>query len=219
MLNNLLEQVLTHYSGQELDYPQEAPDIIVILSYGTLPQRLTAATRENTIKGANIWRLYPNALIVFGNAEYLFHRAAYTECRYKETILQQLGVPESRILDVGAINNSIQEPLATRDALQKRHITAEKICLVTGRIHKPSAYLIWKYFFPEADIAVATIPHGYEYQPDHPVLVQRGAWRWLAANMARHYGFLASVYCEKHLRFIPFTPARLAQLHHRASID
>ncbi|MBI3630722.1 MAG: YdcF family protein [Candidatus Sungbacteria bacterium] len=219
MFDYRLGQILNRYSGRTATYPEDKPDIIQILSYGTLPTRLTEATMETTFRGAQIWRHSQDAIIVFGNAEYLFHMAAHTEARYKRDMLRKYGVPDSRMMDIGAINNSVQESMATRNALQEARITAKKICLVTGSMHKPSAYAIWKYVFPEANIFVSTIPYWREVQSDHPVLVQRGPWRWLAANMARHYGFLASVYCEKHLPFMPITPAHLAKWHHRASTD
>ena len=194
-------------------YSLKKPEIIVPLSYGATPEGPTTQTYKNTIMAGGFWTKLPHALIVYGNAGYLFEGAIEVENAKKRT-LQQMKVPDDQILYAGSINNSIQEATAIRDTLEARRIKPNRILLCTGEMHSRSIRAIWRYFFPKGEILVSGGIFGEEYQWDHPVFLERGPWRWLMANIMRHIGFRAAMYCERYLPFIPFTPATLARVHH-----
>lgn len=186
-MSTLLDRVVGWWA-EPRDNVEGKFDLIAPLSYGTRRGNLARATAENTrVASRLLLRQSPGAYIAFGNTGYIFPGAATYEAREKRQILLRSipPIPEEKIIDVGVINSTIHEAHVISLELGRRRLLPRQILLATGEMHAPAARLIWKVFFPEAEIRVAVNHYSCETEPGHPVFVQRSPWLWLFYQMAR----------------------------------
>ncbi len=186
-LNNVLEKFIGWYACESCQEKEpDTTDLIVPISYCATRQGLTAATRENFLLAIHYAKQFPNAVIAFSNAGYVFEGATEIESSQKRQILKKASIPDTSVLETGQTSNSIQEAQAIRRGLGERGRMPRRILIITGAMHAPSARLIWRTAFPEAEIFIRCIPYRMETQKDHPVAVQRSTPIWFAANIVRH---------------------------------
>lgn len=182
---NLLKYCLdlwkTGDSDNELRVTQE--EIIIPISYSTHKRGLTAATLENLLRAMAIHMACPGSKLIHATCEYTFPGAAKTESFIKNDLFSVGGIVANH---AGTMNNSVQEARIIALYLAANNISHARILLVTGEMHSRSARLIWEKVFPKSKILIFCTPYLYEHEPNHPVYVQRGPWKWFAANVARH---------------------------------
>jgi uncharacterized SAM-binding protein YcdF (DUF218 family) len=177
---------------------------IFAVSYGTGRERLTDATREITRRAAELAREHPEAVIVVSCCSYIFPGSEDAEWQFRRAIFQENGVPDSRLLRADDMENSIQEAKKVWALVLERHIS-KRGCVVTGEMHSRRETSILRKIMPDADIRMICVSFDVEWQPDHPVLVQRGPWRWFAANIAAYILWLVR-------------GERLGEIHHRSAL-
>lgn len=165
------------------------PDIIVAASYAVKKDALTNGGREVLCCAIEHWRVFPQATIAFANSSHCYAGSEKVEERLKLAELDRAGVGRDHILSCGPIVNTITEAEAISATLIRAGRQPRTILLVSGVLHSRSIFYIWKKmiekYFPAAGLAIATIPHEFEYEPSHPLALQRGLWRWIAANIGR----------------------------------
>ena len=174
-------------------------DLIVPISYTTKRDELVDATKENLLRAVAYKKIFPTATVVVSNCAYTFPGAELAEEKFKRQILEKESI---EFVSAAAMNNSVQEAEQIRKALD---FEPRRILIVTGQMHARSARLIWGKIFPAADIVVRCIDYKSEWQKDHPVRVQRNAYVWAFANVARH------------ILIRTFGLSFVARLHHRAT--
>lgn len=159
-------------------------DVIAPLSYGARPDgRLANGTAEAMALAIACQKEFPKTIIAFGNAPHCFPGAEMVESRLKKELLLQAGV--ASVLETRPVFNSVDEAYAVRERLNRAGIHPECIIVIAGQFHSRGARLIWKKVFPESTIVLRTFSYRLEYQADHPVFMQRGVKRWVAANLLR----------------------------------
>lgn len=178
-------------------------DMIVPLSYGTTPEKLTDASERIFLEAIHYLKNFRDALTAFANASYCFPDAAKVEHSLKMALLRAHNVSPDRILIADGIVNSVQEAWAVRKVIREKGIEVKSLLLITGQMHTPSARFIWKRVLPEVNIFILCIPWIYEVQKDHPVIVQRSAWKWLCMNIIRW------------LALLTVGPTAISKIHHR----
>ncbi|MEK7645213.1 MAG: hypothetical protein AAB391_02755 [Patescibacteria group bacterium] len=169
-----------------------SPDLRLVIStsYVTRRDRLTDATQETLRVGLEYLKRFPQAWLAFSPCRYPFPGAEEVEL-----VLRVAQISDGcKYFSAGSMDNTVQEAQQIRAALDSRASVAGirkgspySILVVTGEMHSRSARLIWEHYFPEATVFICCIPHHFEYQPDHPVDMQRGPWKWAFANLARHF--------------------------------
>lgn len=204
---------------------QRTPNIVVATSYCTTRNELTLASRriqEVALAEARAHR----AWLLFAPCEYPFPNAAEVERRHR---MSRVPSDFSRVISADSMNNTVEEVKAIHAVVNHQPgLFVPKggkltILVVTGQMHSRSALLIWKHYFPDAAIYVRTIDHRFEYQPDHPVDLQTGPWKWLFANLARHF-LLLTIGPERTGRFrhnarMQPSPVRTAAGFARGTLD
>ena len=176
-------------------------DLIVPISYSTRRDKLVTATEEIVRRAAELAQGHPEAVVVLSTCGYTFRGAEEIEWTYKQNLFEQYGITARR---AGSMNNSVQEADAVAKYVALHRLHSKRILIVTGEMHSRSARWIWRQVMPDSKISTVCISSRYEWQPDHPVLVQRGPWRWFAANIAR----------QILLRILGLD--RTGRLHHRS---
>ena len=165
------------------------PEVIVPLSYAVKRNALTNGTRETLRTAIDYWEKFPTALLVFASSSHCFPGSEKTEERFKFEMLDQAVVSRESVLSCGPIVNTVTEAEAICRTLRETGKHLKNILLVTGIMHSRGVKYIWgktlKKYFPDAKLAITVIPLEYEYQKDHPLMLQRGPLRWIFANIAR----------------------------------
>lgn len=176
-------------------------NLIIPVSYSTGREKLVAATEAIARRAAELSKRYPQAVVVVSNCEYTFPGAEEVEWKFRRNLFAEYGVKAQRAYNM---NNSVQEAQAIAKYVAECNLTAERILIVTGEMHSRSARWIWKRVMPKSKITVTCIESRFEWEPNHPVLVQRGPWKWFLANIAR----------QALLQI--FGLDRIGKLHHRS---
>ena len=180
-------------------------DLIVPISYGTSRERLARATEAIARQAATIKSVYSQAELVFCNCEYTFPGAEDVEWKYKQAVFEEYGYRLTARC-AGKMNNSVQEAQVIAKYIAKHKLSAKRILVVTGEMHSRSARWIWKRVMPHSQVTVTCVNDKLEWEPNHPVLVQRTAWKWFLANIARQ--ILLQI----------FGLDRIGKLRHRANV-
>jgi len=178
-------------------------DVVVSTSYGTGEKELVKATCAIARRSVELAKKYRAALI-YAPCSYLFEGAAEIEATLKEAMFAELGIKAYR---ANNMENTVQEAQAIAKFLREYGLRHQRILIVTGEMHSPSARWIWEHVIPGSQITITCVPYTYEYQLDQPVLVQRYPWIWFAANIAR-----------QTLLRTPFVGLRIGKRHHRAKV-
>lgn len=174
----------------------DAVDCIVPLSYTTLPHALTQGTQQSVLLAAHYARIFPSATVVVSDSAHTgFPHCADVEYAFKKELLD--GIPHIR---AGAQKNSITEAELVKAALGYE---PKRILITCGAIHARSVRWIWRRTFPHAVILIRCMPYQAEYQRDHPFFIERYAWPWFFAGIARYLLLL-------------IFGLKLRNLHHRA---
>ncbi|MDO8482922.1 MAG: hypothetical protein Q7S86_03840 [bacterium] len=176
-------------------------DLIIAISYSTGREKLVKATEAIAHRAAELSKRYPQAKVVLSNCEYTFPGAEEVEWQFRRDLFAGYGITAHR---AGNMNNSVQEAQAISRYVAGYKLPANRILIVTGEMHSRSARWIWERVMPNSEITVTCIGSEFEWQPDQPVFVQRGPWKWFAANIARQV--LLQI----------FGLHRIARLHHRS---
>lgn len=157
-------------------------DLIVSISYTTLPKRLTDATKANLELALKYVKVYPQARLAFSSCSYTFPGADKVE-----HILQMRMCAEAKVKPIVAkpMVNTVDEAMNIRAILNEKGIHPKCILIVTGELHSRSARYVWEKVFPGARIFIRCTPCDFEVQPDHPVLDQRVIWKWVRSNVLR----------------------------------
>lgn len=154
-------------------------NLIIPVSYGTTPRGLVVGTKR-ILGGAMYWgEVFKKAPIVFSCCEYLFPGAAQVESGYKTDISKNYPSP---VIPSGTMNNSIQEAWVIKEKIKDNTLPHKVILVITGEIHSRSARFIWKKTFPQSVVIIRCIPWNFEFQANHPAILQRSAWRWFLAS-------------------------------------
>jgi hypothetical protein len=208
VLDNLLRFCVRQWQTESGCIPPEPPiDFAVAISYGChSKEKLTVATEWNARLAGSLVKQYAEEKglvdmppVFVSNCTYLYPGAEYDEWLLRQSIFAQKGVTVQRAMDM---QNSVQEVDAIRQHVQSLGLTPKHILVVTGQMHSRFVRWIYTKRFPGALVSIRCIPYWFEYQPDHPVLMQRGGWRWLLANIERHIAYF-------------FLGDRIARVHHR----
>jgi len=176
-------------------------DLIIPISYSTGREKLVKATEVIAHRAAELSKRYPQARVVLSNCEYTFPGAEEVEWQFRRDLFAGYGITAHR---AGNMNNSVEEAQAISRCVAAYKFPAKCILIVTGEMHSRSARWIWERVMPNSEITVTCIGSEFEWQPDQPVFVQRGPWKWLFANIARQ--ILLKV----------FGLERIGKLHHRS---
>lgn len=176
-------------------------DLIIPISYSTGREKLVEATEAIARRAAELSKRYPQAAVVLSNCEYTFPNAEEVEWRLRRDLFAKYGVTARR---AGNMNNSVQEAQAILRCVDGYKLPANRILIVTGEMHSRSARWIWERVMPNSQITITCVPSKFEWQPDQPVFVQRGPWKWFFANIARQ--ILLQI----------FGLNRIGRLHHRS---
>lgn len=156
-----------------------APDVLVPLSYTTLKNQLTRGSRESLLLAKHYANVFPQAKLVISNSAHTgFPKCTEVEYAFKKALLD--GTPHTL---AGAQVNSITEAEAIKAALG---VEPKEILVVCGEIHARSVRWIWRRVFPNTRITIRCIPYWAEYQTDHPFFIERYAWPWFFAGIARY---------------------------------
>lgn len=165
------------------------PDVILALSYAVKRDRLTTGTQKVLEQAIDYWKQFHGGIIAFANCSHCYPGSERTEERLKYEILDQAGVSRFSVISSGPIVNTVTEAEVISRALKERGLSPKRFLVVSGAAHSRSAEFIWESmiekYFPGAELIVRAIPFGYEYQKDHPLLMQRGPLRWIVANIVR----------------------------------
>lgn len=162
------------------------PDVIVSITYGTLPDRLANATVANMRTAVELANRFPRAQIAFANAGNCFPGSEHVERVKKAELLKKLGMKPVRYLEASEpIYSTVTECGVIRDALVKARVRPREITLVVEESHSRGAMYIWQHEFPDVRFSLVHIPFEYAYQPDHPISLQTGPWMWILANVLR----------------------------------
>lgn len=165
------------------------PDVILALSYAVKRDRLTAGTKKVLEHAIECWKEFRGGVIAFGNCSHCYPGSEKTEERLKYEILDQAGVSRSSVISSGPIVSTVAESETISRALRERGLSPKRFLLVSGTAHSRSAMYIWgkmiRKCFPGAELKIKIIPFEYEYQKDHPLLLQRDPARWIIANIGR----------------------------------
>lgn len=175
------------------DAEVDAVDCIVPLSYTTLPHTLTRGTKESVLLAAHYAHLFPDATVVASDSAHTgFPHCTDVEYRFKKELFGS--IPHIR---AGAQTNSITEAEAIHAALgyEPKHIL-----VICGEIHARSVRWIWRRIFPNTTISIRCMPYQAEYQKDHPFFIERYAWPWFFAGIARYFLLLIFGLKLRHLQ-------------------
>ena len=157
-------------------------DLIIPISYSTRREKLVVVTEAITRRAAELSNRYPQATVVLSNCEYTFPWAEETEWKFKRDLFARYGIIARR---AGNMSNSVEEAQAISRCVDGYKLPADRILIVTGEMHSRSARWIWKRVMPNSQITITCVGNELEYQEDHPVFIQRTAWKWFFANVAR----------------------------------
>lgn len=183
LLNFLVWLLKSENSRKEIFEKQI--DVIVPISYTTLPDQLTSATKTNLIEVISYkCGRSPVSHIIFSNCSYTFPGSARVEFELKKKTLQE-ECDLCRFACAGDMISSITEAERIKEKIEELKIIPKCILVVTGQMHSRSARIIWGKVFPDTCILITCIHHSHEYQENHPVKMQRGGWIWFFANQAR----------------------------------
>ena len=175
----LLNSLISLYKDEDDESSVHGIDLITPLSYTTLPSRLTNGTRESLLKALQYKKQFPGAVLAFSNPNHSgFRGCDARECELKKQLIGT--VPNVR---AGTCSNSIQEAEAVKAAIP---FAPKAILVICGQAHSRSARIIWDTVFPDATVIIRCIPYACEYQADHPFGIERYAWPWFFASLARH---------------------------------
>ena len=169
-------------SEREINNAVFSYQLIVPISYSTGRERLVKATEAIAHLAAKLVLKNTGAVVVLSNCEYTFLGAEEVEWQFRRDLFAKYGVTAHR---AGNMNSSVEEAQAISRCVAAYKFPAKRILVVTGPMHSPSARLIWEQVMPDSDITITCIDSELEYQPDHPVFIQRTAWKWFFANVAR----------------------------------
>ena len=206
---NLLDKLVRAWMQQDRTnvIAQKSVDLIVPVSYGTLPRQLALATFHNLQTA--IWmkqKWFPEASIALSNCAYVFPGAAEKEKELRGKVLRTRGILDKEVIWADEMNNTIQETQRIKEAILGRGLKPRCILVITCAMHSRSAKYIWKKKFPGVEILVYANDWGYEAEPGHPTAIQRSYWLWFTGNIAR----------QLFIRLLGLD--RIGGMHHRASI-
>jgi len=176
-------------------------DLIIPISYSTRREGLVAATKATTDLAATLALQHRSACVVLSCCSYTFPGSDEFEWRQRQQIFADCGVVAHR---ADNMNNSDQEAMAIAKYVEQKVLPSHNILIVTGEMHSRSAKYIWKRVFPHSRIFIKCVSHELEWQPDQPVFVQKTAWRWFLANIARQ------------ILLVVLGLDRVSKLHHRS---
>ena len=174
------------------------PNLVVAISYGICPKKLTDATRiiaENSLRLASEL----GVPIVASSCCYLFNGAEEKEWQLKTKIWGD------KALRAGDMNNSVEEGQMIAQFIRVKMLPCEHLVIVTGQSH--TRFIRWLYgkLFPTSKLTViSAVDYEDEYQPDHPAVMQRTAFSWFRATLQRHVAFA-------------ILGMKIANLHHRST--
>lgn len=152
-------------------------DLIVPLSYASLPDRLTNGTRESFVEALRYKKRFPNAVFAFINVG----TSGFAKSEDREYELKRWCLAELPHVCAGVANSSIEEAEAIRVAIP----AAWRILIICGEAHSAGARWIWEKIFPDATVIIRCMPYTCEYQEDHPFPIERYPWRWFFASLGR----------------------------------
>lgn len=175
-------------------------DLIVPISYTTLRDGLTEATKRNMeiAISEKIERSSSSIRLAFSSCSYPFKGAEIVEDKLRSEMCRQVVIYP---ILARPMVNTVDEAFNVRDALNERGLKPKCILIITGELHSRSARYVWKKLFPEARILIRCIPYSLEIQPDHIVLDQRQMGKWVLSNVKR----------EIALRLLPLSFVRKFQ--------
>ena len=156
-------------------------DLIVPLSYSTLPHQLTAGTQIAAELAAFYQKdRFPGAPIAFTNAIH----SEFPECDARERELKKKLLGSAWLVpDIPSAHNSISEAEVIRASLESSLRPGSRILVICGEMHSRRVRYIWEKVFPEMKIIIRTFMVDFEYQKDHPALVERYRWVWIAGSI------------------------------------
>ncbi|MFY9462910.1 MAG: hypothetical protein WAP52_01855 [Candidatus Sungiibacteriota bacterium] len=158
------------------------PDLIVPISYGTInPEHLARGTEQTLRGGLWLMQRFPDAKMVFSSCSYLFKDAGFHEDALRWKMVKDANLIH-RVFRARHMINSIDEADAVSLAAERWEITTKHILIVTCPMHSRRDQLIYGHRFPKSKIMISCMVGGEEFQPDHPVLMQRTAWQWFFVN-------------------------------------
>lgn len=150
-------------------------DLVVPLEYGVLSdgELLPDATIRCLHEASKIIATGRAKNIAWGSTGYFGPGAHVIHAKKLEYI-------KGRTVHPIVSNNSIQEAMGIREKFPQ----AKKILIICDWRHGRRSRLIWKYFFPEAEIHFMSIDSIWNEK--HQSMWQRSPIRWLSANILHH---------------------------------
>ena len=187
-INTLFSALVADWKSEDTRTLPSIIDVIVPLSYNTLPRELCSGTRAAFMKALELKQWCPGALFMFVNCAHSgFPGCAQREYELKKEILAagkgrwNNHWPDSYIC-AGEAVNSVTEAETIRTMLVS---PPKRILVVCGEIHSHSVRSIWEKVFPDTQIIIRCFPHTQEYQKDHPFFVVRSSWVYFATRVVR----------------------------------
>ncbi|MGC9602344.1 MAG: hypothetical protein ABSE76_01195 [Minisyncoccia bacterium] len=162
------------------------PDIIVPLGYGCNHDALARATTEAMQVAIEQLAFYPRACVAFGNSSHCYSGSELFEAKKKLLMLERAGIRSARIINAGAITNTVMEARAIKaEILRHPELKLSEVLLIAEHFHAYfGADAVWKKTFPGVVISLKKIATP-AYQKDHVFPAQQTFRGWLMAGVKR----------------------------------
>ena len=174
------------------------PNYILVHSYGLRnPKELPYASRKVMEEAGKFALRFPKAEILMASSSYFWSGCVVQENNLKLAIPKGFGISKKRIVLLGGVKNTIEEIKKARAFVGEKDSV---ILSIADDIHARSVRSMFAKIFPEAKIIIHSVAGDWN-DLESPLFFGRSNWRWLAANVARHVGYL-------------LIGERIASLHH-----
>jgi hypothetical protein len=194
----VLEALIKLYKSEDPLPAIQTVDLIVSISYATLPIKLTTGTRECLKKAIEYQGQFPRAPIAFSNPAH----SGFEGCAERERELKQKMLGNLRYMSCGDCLNSVTEAQAI---CARVGLIPKRILIICGAGHSRSIRYIWERVFPHATILICCVPFSCEYGEEYPFKIERNGWIWFGATLARQ------------ILLMTLGLRRVGQMHHNAN--
>ncbi len=169
------------YGIQDTPPKKDRYDLVVPLDYGVLPNShnpLPDATKQCLQQAVEMLFKGKAREIVWGSTDY-FGPGAQDIDRAKQLFVASIGFCLCPRYTVSS-NNSIQEASNIHEILPN----VKRILIICDWPHARRARIIWKHFFPNAEIGIMSV--SAKWDEGHPSYWQKSLPRWIQANILHH---------------------------------
>ncbi len=162
--------------------PGRGPTLVVPLDYGFLKSNgLPRAALLCMEKAAQVMADAKTGKIAWSSVNY-FGPGAKQAHEAKRDVVGEYQLIGAEIVAQVDVSNSIEE--AANICVETASNPPKRVILVCDWAHARRARLIWRYYFEDAEILVATIESTWDEA--HYSRLQCGKWMWFFTNLGHH---------------------------------